>query len=297
MTVNDSKLESYIAGLTEDTTPDKANDLLMSYDASAAGMKKVKMTNIGGTGDVSGPASATNGNLAVFDGTGGKTLKDGGTPTPAAAGYIITAANAALTAAIIHPELMDLNASGATNVDMSSASTGTGVSASLSNGLYAVSWTQNSYQYWDVASAVGTGNFDYRMRVTSVAATNAKDGNSTATALFCLYVADSSRTDSTSLKMMLVRPTIGSTGSANLQGVINGSTQGNPVTDPCMPVILRITRSGTTVSFYYSPDEGRTWSLTGTASSSLNIAKVGAITFMNNAGGPITANVHWVRSY
>lgn len=33
-----------------------------------------------GTGDVVGPGSATNGNLAVFDGTTGKLIKDGGAP-------------------------------------------------------------------------------------------------------------------------------------------------------------------------------------------------------------------------
>lgn len=33
-----------------------------------------------GTGDISGPASATNNNIAVFDGATGKLIKDGGTP-------------------------------------------------------------------------------------------------------------------------------------------------------------------------------------------------------------------------
>lgn len=35
---------------------------------------------VAGTGDVVGPASATDGNLAVFDGATGKLLKDGGAP-------------------------------------------------------------------------------------------------------------------------------------------------------------------------------------------------------------------------
>lgn len=34
-----------------------------------------------GDGDVVGPASSTDGNLAVFDGTTGKLLKDGGPPS------------------------------------------------------------------------------------------------------------------------------------------------------------------------------------------------------------------------
>jgi len=35
-----------ISGLTEDTTPDAANDFVATYDASASGNKKVKLTNI-----------------------------------------------------------------------------------------------------------------------------------------------------------------------------------------------------------------------------------------------------------
>lgn len=35
---------------------------------------------IAGGGDVTGPAGATNGNLAVFDGGTGKIIKDGGAP-------------------------------------------------------------------------------------------------------------------------------------------------------------------------------------------------------------------------
>lgn len=36
-----------INGLTEDTTPDKATDFVMTYDASAAGLKKVKLEKLG----------------------------------------------------------------------------------------------------------------------------------------------------------------------------------------------------------------------------------------------------------
>lgn len=46
MTVTNSALEAYIASLDEDTSPDVYNDLLLEYDASAAGMKKVKITTI-----------------------------------------------------------------------------------------------------------------------------------------------------------------------------------------------------------------------------------------------------------
>lgn len=53
-----------------------------------------------GTGDVVGPASAVDGNIACFDGTTGKLIKDCGvaTPAPANATYITQTANGTLTA-------------------------------------------------------------------------------------------------------------------------------------------------------------------------------------------------------
>lgn len=51
-----------------------------------------------GTGDVTGPSGATDGNLAVFDGTDGKTLRDGGAvPSPAAGKLGYTAITTAFT--------------------------------------------------------------------------------------------------------------------------------------------------------------------------------------------------------
>lgn len=40
-----------ITGQTEDTTPDAANDMVLTYDNSATALKKVKITNLGGGGD------------------------------------------------------------------------------------------------------------------------------------------------------------------------------------------------------------------------------------------------------
>lgn len=62
-------VESIVAGanVTVDST-DPANPIV---SATGGG---------GGSGDVVGPASSTAGNLALFDGTSGKLLKDGGTP-------------------------------------------------------------------------------------------------------------------------------------------------------------------------------------------------------------------------
>lgn len=46
MTVTDSRLENYISALTEDTTPDTSADMLMEFDASASGMKKLKLSTL-----------------------------------------------------------------------------------------------------------------------------------------------------------------------------------------------------------------------------------------------------------
>ena len=53
------------------------NDLFLIEDSAASYAKKrVKKSNIGA--DVTGPSSAVSGNLAIFDGTTGKKIKDGG---------------------------------------------------------------------------------------------------------------------------------------------------------------------------------------------------------------------------
>jgi hypothetical protein len=52
MTINQSELAAYINSLTEDMTPDSATDFIMTYDASEASGKKVKISIIS-------PASTT----------------------------------------------------------------------------------------------------------------------------------------------------------------------------------------------------------------------------------------------
>src|ERR1041384_6005574 len=58
-----------IGGTTEQVLAKKSNT---NYD--------LKWKTATGSGDVVGPDSATDGNLAVFDGTSGKIIKDGGAP-------------------------------------------------------------------------------------------------------------------------------------------------------------------------------------------------------------------------
>ena len=55
-----------------------SGDYLLLWDATDSALKKVDASNFlsggGGTGDVTGPASSTNTGIAIFNGTGGKTL-------------------------------------------------------------------------------------------------------------------------------------------------------------------------------------------------------------------------------
>lgn len=212
-----------------------------------------------------------------------------GAPTDAA--YITTAANGTLSAEVVHPELYD--ASTGSEVDMSGAGTGTGVTAALSNGLWGVTFTNASWQYWDVASAISTGNFDVRMRVTSQILTSPKDGADAQSVLFGLYLSDSSRTFATSLNCQAMIASVTS-GTPLVRAFVN-AVIGKAVVCTQLPVILRIARSGTTVTFYYSNDECRTWGTLGTATSALDIAKIGAQAHVNSTGGHKT-QIHWIKS-
>lgn len=56
------------------------------YFKNASGVVKLLASNSGSLGDVVGPASATNNNLAAFDGTTGKLIKQAATVTVAQGG-------------------------------------------------------------------------------------------------------------------------------------------------------------------------------------------------------------------
>lgn len=91
---SDNKFPKVI--FTEGTVPatPSAGDQKLYIDSSD---HHLKLVNSSGTmvdiqanaaGDVAGPASATDGNVALFDGTSGKLIKDGGAPAIAPA-YIL----------------------------------------------------------------------------------------------------------------------------------------------------------------------------------------------------------------
>lgn len=58
--VNADDVALNIAGLTEDTTPDLANDFLASYDTSAVAHKKVRLNAVGGAGGGGRPTLTAN---------------------------------------------------------------------------------------------------------------------------------------------------------------------------------------------------------------------------------------------
>jgi len=64
------------------------------YFKNAAGTVKLLASTAGAAGDVVGPASATDGNLAAFDGTTGKLIKQAATVTVAQGGTGISTTTA-----------------------------------------------------------------------------------------------------------------------------------------------------------------------------------------------------------
>ena len=169
-----------------------------------------------------------------------------------------------------------------TTIDMSAAATGTGVTATdAGDGLTLVKFTDNTHQYWDVTNALGTGDFDLRCRI--IASGSADISAATATTYGGLVVTDSSRTAATRHILCLVH-LASTTAPSYIRGILNASFDGNPATLTQYPIILRMSRSGTTLSKWYSLDEARSWTKTGTATTAVDFQKVG-LNANNNSGG------------
>src|SRR5512139_3724578 len=69
-----SKFSVWLNSLTEDTSPDLANDFLVTYDASAATAKKLKPSNLGGAVVASGAEIDTGTDNTKF--ASAKAIKD-----------------------------------------------------------------------------------------------------------------------------------------------------------------------------------------------------------------------------
>jgi hypothetical protein len=65
-----------------------------------------------------------------------------------------------------------------------------------------------------------------------------------------------------------------------------------------MPIILRLARVGTTLTAYYSENEGRTWTKLGTATTSTDFQRVGILGQGASVGTQTAvALVHWLRKF
>lgn len=94
----DDSADGYRAGSLWLNTTD--GGLFVCEDASAGAAVWTELAGAGSAGDVSGPASAVDERIAVFDGTTGKLLKDGGV---AVAG-LATSAQGALADSAVQPD-------------------------------------------------------------------------------------------------------------------------------------------------------------------------------------------------
>ncbi len=235
--------------------------------------------------------------VLTSDGTDIAWAAAGGGGASTSEPYITSAPTAGLSAETVHPEFADFNASGATPVSMSGAATGTGVTVSSSADTEGfVKYTTASYQYWDVASAVGTGNFDYRCRIIDTSLLSAPIGNGSA--IVYLAATDSSRTDTTAICVNFAHNLADVAGNPVFtmrNGIGQGQTNGHSM-NARFPIIMRIKRVGSTVTTYVSTTEGRSWSTMGTNTNSLNVAKVGLWGFCSTITDQQVL-VEWVRSY
>jgi hypothetical protein len=170
-----------------------------------------------------------------------------------------------------------------TTIDMSGAAVGTGVTATdIGDGLTLVKFTNDTHQHWDVSHAIGTGDFDLRCRIISVAATDLT--GITANGYGGLVVTDSSRTAGSRQICTIFGP--GGAVNPYIRAITNAGFVSNPAyAMPQFPIVLRIARVGTNLTFYFSVDEGRTWTkLVTLGSVSTDFQKVG-LNATNNTGG------------
>jgi hypothetical protein len=230
------------------------------------------------------------GQLHVKDSAGTVTDIGAGTGAPDDASYVTYEAEAGLSGEIVRPELGET--SSGSDIDFTAPTTGTNVTASVVAGMTKLTALDTAYRWAYVASAIATGDFDVRMRVVSACPIDISAGVSSPP-LFAFGLSDSSSTDSTALLVVLSPPN-GSGAIPNVTGRVHETVQGDTLSGWSFPLVLRMTRSGTTVTYYVSQDEGHIWIKLGTATSALNIARIGA-RLHDNAGGDVQALVHWIR--
>lgn len=221
------------------------------------------------------------------------TLTPGGSGAPDDAEYVTYAANASLSAEVVRPELRD-NATAGTPIDFTSPTLDTSVTRNAVADMQGrFNFPANTTSYADVASSIGTGDFDLRCRITSVHPGVGSGNTGLLSLLFA--VTDSSRTATTKLCIK----TYGMQAAAAAPYICAqvGNTEAGAVVRPARaPYMFRMTRSGTSVTYYASFNEGVTWTQLHSATSSLDIAKVALIGVSNVTTQTVEAMLHWVRS-
>jgi hypothetical protein len=248
-----------------------------------------------------GVTATATGGTATITISAATSSAGGGAPTDAK--YIVASADSTLSAEIARPELDDFSLTGATNIDFTSPTSDNAALTFISDQAGVAKIVQctdtATRRHAYVASAIGTGDFDLRMRVPAFGIT--VPHSSASNPLFALFAADSSLTASTRLSLQVQTLTAATGGlHAHALGVVNVSGSGNGISGAGIrvPIIMRITRTGTAVTFYVSIDEGRIWQKCGSATSSLNVGRIGLLMTGGSVGAQTAvAIVHWLRSF
>jgi hypothetical protein len=207
---------------------------------------------------------------------------------------------------ILAPERDDLNLSGATVIDFTSPTSDDAdlVSASETGMACRATFTAEGAEtkrHLYVSHALGTGDFDVRMRIPTAIYSIQHTG--TSTGLIGLFVADSSLTAATRQSIDYQPVRTATTHGDDQQRAIffTGTTpNGMYMNGVPLPLVLRLVRVGTTISGYVSTDNGRVWARVGnTATSSVDFQRIGLVGWGGGTGTTqkLVALVHWLRKF
>jgi len=221
-----------------------------------------------------------------------------GSGAPTTAKYLVAAADGGLSAEIPRPELDDYSISGATAIDFTNPTSEASVTDSAETDMACKVVFANigarAHSY--VSEALGTGDFDVRMRIAAAQITTPHTAASST--FHALFVADSSLTAATRQSLQVNLSPAVTSSVPSILAVTNVSGIGQTLFYPRVPIILRIARSGTTVTFYYSENEGRTWTTLATATASTDFQRVGILGQGGSTGTQsLSVLVHWLRKF
>ena len=204
------------------------------------------------------------------------------------------------------PELDDNSLSGATVIDFTSPTSDDAdlIFAAEPDMAVRATFTAEAAEtrrHLYVSHALGTGDFDVRMRIPTTILSI--QHTTTSTALIGLFVADSSLTAATrqSIDYQPVHTGTADASDTNRAIFFTGTTpNGMHMYGVQLPLVLRLVRVGTTISGYVSTDNGRVWARVGnTATSSTDFQRVGLVGWGGGTGTTqkLVALVNWLRKF